>query len=83
MGATAPTQHDPPPAPDFPKGPKLAKAGICTQTGLLPNESCKAMVASFLPDTALRGACATEQRVEERAGPNLVHESLWKRLAQQ
>jgi hypothetical protein len=75
------TQYDPLPFADFDKVPALVKQGICTQTGLLPNPSCKVIVAPFLPGTAPKGACAVEHPAIDPGENPAAHLSLWKRDA--
>ena len=67
------------PLPDFPKEPKLQKIAICTETGLIPNASCKNIVASFLPGTGPRTTCAVEHPAEDPGWNTAAHESIWKR----
>ncbi|MFT3839298.1 MAG: transglycosylase domain-containing protein [Myxococcaceae bacterium] len=67
------------PLPDFPKEPKLQKIAICTETGLIPNPSCKNIVASFLPGTGPKTACAVEHPAEDPSWNPAAHESIWKR----
>jgi membrane peptidoglycan carboxypeptidase len=76
MGHTAALDGAP---PDFPKEPKLARVGICTETGLLPNPTCKVIAAPFLPGTAPKASCETEHPEQDTGWNNAAHESLWKK----
>jgi membrane peptidoglycan carboxypeptidase len=67
------------PLPDFPKEPKLQKIAICTETGLIPNASCKPIVASFLPGTGPKTACAEDHPAVDPGWNAAAHESVWKR----
>ena len=77
------TQYDPLPFADFDKTPALVKQGICTQTGLLPNPSCKVINAPFLPGTAPKETCATDHPAIDPGENPAAHESLWKRRDRQ
>ncbi len=74
---------DAPPWPDFSKEPALARQGICTETGLLPNESCKSILAPFVPGTVPKGTCQVEHAAPEPGIVTPGHESLWKRKARE
>ena len=67
------------PLPDFPKEPKLQKVAICTETGLLPNPSCKPIIASFLPGTAPTKTCEVEHPAVDPGWVPAAHESIWKK----
>jgi membrane peptidoglycan carboxypeptidase len=69
------------PAPDFPKEPKIARVGVCTETGLLPNETCKVISAPFLPGTEPKKRCQTEHSAEDTGWVSAAHESLWNKRA--
>jgi penicillin-binding protein 1A len=73
------TRHEPA-HPDFPAEPKLIRRAICAESGKIPNETCRAIGAPFLPGTAPRAACPIDHSLAEDAEPR-THESLWKRLA--
>jgi membrane peptidoglycan carboxypeptidase len=73
------SQYDATPLPDFPKQPALLKQGVCTQSGLLPNPSCKVILAPFLPGTAPKGSCTLEHEAVDPGFVTAAHESLWKR----
>lgn len=73
------TQYDTLPFADFDKAPALVKQGICTQSGLLPNASCKVIVAPFVPGTAPKASCAVDHPEIDPGVNAAAHESLWKR----
>ncbi len=53
---------------------KLVKQGICTETGKLPNASCKVIYAPFVPGTQPTEACDVEHSEEASAAK---YESIW------
>ena len=73
------TRHESP-HPDFAAEPKLVRRAICPESGKVPNATCRAMDAPFLPGTTPRAACPIDHSLAEDADPR-THESLWKRLA--
>ena len=77
------TQYDMPPLPDFSKDPLLVKQNICTVTGLLPNSSCKLILAPFVPGTVPTQTCASEHSELDPGFNAAAHESLWKRKARE
>ncbi len=77
------TQYDALPLPDFPKTPTLVKQNICIETGKLPNESCKVILAPFVPGTVPTQVCPTEHSDTELGFVASAHESLWKRKARE
>jgi membrane peptidoglycan carboxypeptidase len=73
------TRHDPA-RPDFPAEPRIIRRAICTESGLRPNETCRALGAPFLPGSAPRAPCPIDHSLGEDP-ERRPHESLWKRLA--
>jgi penicillin-binding protein 1A len=65
----------------FDWGPPLARASICTITGLLAGADCKALAAPFLEGTAPRKRCLGDHPLAEE-GSEHARESLWERLEQ-
>jgi membrane peptidoglycan carboxypeptidase len=77
------TQYDAPPLPDFPKEPLIVKQNICTESGKLPNETCKVILAPFVPGTIPGQTCETEHPAIDPGFVASAHESLWKRKARE
>lgn len=73
--------RDGPKWPEFPAEPKVTRQGICTITGLRPNDTCKVIAAPFLPGTGPTGTCEQLHEADESAPE--AHESLWKRKARE
>jgi membrane peptidoglycan carboxypeptidase len=69
------------PPPDFAKEPKVLRTGICTETGLLPNESCKVIYAPFLPGSEPKKRCETDHPAVDPGWVSAAHESVWKKNA--
>jgi membrane peptidoglycan carboxypeptidase len=67
------------PWPDFPKNPTLVKQGICSETGKLPNEHCKVVLAPFEPGTVPKSTCTEVHEPSDDDTVKPAHESLWKR----
>ncbi len=75
------TQYDATPLPDFSKEPPLVRQNICIESGLLPNPSCKVILAPFVPGTVPNQPCPTEHPEIDPGYMPSAHESLWKKKA--